>query len=171
VTGPGVKIHRRSDVSEPFIYAQAVNHCRGEAVGLPRDRTLRVRWTRLPSVTKRSLWASDAAWKRSVYVIADGRKCPLYIGKATGSQDAGFGNRYWGDDGAMAALAHRSQNRLYIGKIVGKPRKDWYEELERELIARQSAGSGGRNPRYNERKGDPDPAIRLRHEGTPPKLC
>jgi len=140
-------------------------------VGLPRDRTLRVKWTLFRAVYnpvgRDELWESVEAWENSVYVICDPRGRPLYIGRAT----RGFGNRYWGDLQAMSAWGYGARNRLYVGRIEGA-RGPWYDELERELVARESKSTHRRVPRYNRnhKEARPAPEIRLRHTGDSPRF-
>lgn len=84
---------------------------------------------------ERQLGEPYEPWERSVYVIADAKGHPLYIGKATGEKNPGFGGRYYAALPAVPALAHGAKKYWHVGQIDGKPRIEWYTELERELIA------------------------------------
>src|SRR2546426_5004989 len=122
-----------------------------------RDRKLRVIWKRL-SFTRETFDEEDALWKWCVYVIADPKARPLYIGKATGETYKGFGERYVGNSGPLSAIAHASRNRLYLGRIEGDQRRGRYTALEKEMIALGSPGSWGRPPPYNRHFTSPIPA-------------
>lgn len=128
-------------------------------------------WTRFGSVTDGALYKSWDAWKNSVYVISDAKGRPLYIGKATGEKNPGFGNRYWGDLQAMGAWGHGARNQLYVGRIKGA-RRSWYDDLERVLIARESSNTHKRHPKYNQnrRHAQPDDDVRLQHIGDVPRF-
>jgi hypothetical protein len=140
-------------------------------VHLPRDRTITVRWTMFTDVLGRPLYKSSEMWRKSIYVIGDSRGRPLYIGKATGDSNPGFGSRYWGNLQSMTAWGHGARNRLYLGRIKGAW-SQWYIDLERELIARESSSTGGRHPRYNSAHKDasPDDRVRLSHAGEAPRF-
>ena|SRR3989442_3540093 len=141
---------------------------------LPTDRTITVSWTKFTSVydpVMDPLYNSDEAWQNSVYVIGDSMGRPLYIGKATGKENPGFGNRYWGDLQAMAAWGTGARNAVYLGRIKRAPRQ-WYDNLERELIARESSSTGGQYPYYNRghKEASPDARVRLSHTGDAPRF-
>src|SRR2546422_4314253 len=93
-----------------------------------RDRKLRVIWKRL-NFTRETFDEEDALWKWCVYVIADPSARPLYIGRATGETYTGFGERYVGNSGPLSAIAHGSRNHLYLGRIEGDQRREWYVAL------------------------------------------
>lgn len=111
-------------------------------------------------------------WRKSVYVIADPRGNPLYIGRATGKGNPGFGNRYWGQTGAMAAWGHGTRNQLYIGRFADNRDRSLYKRLEIELIAQESAATGGKSPPYNRQFKKRSPGdLRLRPLGQSPKFA
>ena len=123
-------------------------------------------------VTPDAIWDAPESWKRSVYVVADRDGVPLYIGKATGEKWPGIGNRYWGQTGALSALGHGSRNRVHVGRILGKPRLQWYADLELELIARERKATKSASPVYNREKGRRRPtAVQLRHKGRVPRFA
>src|SRR5436309_4741557 len=105
------------------------------------NRKLTVNWKKLGFKPKTLSKSADVR-KWCVYVIADRTGRPLYIGKATGKKYRGFVERYVGNSAALCAIAHGSGNRLYVGSIRGTQRRDWYKDLEKELIALE-------RPRYN----------------------
>ena len=134
------------------------------------DQKLRVIWKRL-SFTRETFDEEDALWKWCVYVIADPKGRPLYIGKATGRKYQGFGERYVGNSGPLSAIAHGSRNRLFLGRIEGEPQREWYKGLEKELIALESRATGRRHPLYNShfKSATPD-ELRLSHTGDVPRF-
>ncbi len=135
-----------------------------------RDQRIEVKWKRF-RFTRKTFDASDDLWKRCVYVIADPKRRPLYIGRATGAKYQGFGERYVGNSGSLSAIAHGSGNSLYVGRIKQGSRKAWYERLERELIALESQCTRRRHPRYNiqHKYAEPD-GIPVRHTGIVPRF-
>src|SRR5438552_9839954 len=141
---------------------------------MPSDRTITVSWTKFASVydpVMDPLYNSDEAWQNSVYVIGDSMGRPLYIGKATGKENPGFGNRYWGNLQAMAAWGTGARNGLYLGRVKGAPRQ-WYNDIERELIARESSSTGGQQPYYDtdHKATNPDAKVQLRQTGDAPRF-
>ncbi len=138
--------------------------------GPTRNRKLWVIWKSL-SFTRETFDQEDALWKRCVYVIADPKGRPLYIGKATGQKYRGFGERYVGNSGPISAIAHGSRNRLYLGRIDGEPRREWYKGLEKELIALESRATGRRHPLYNRHFKSAIPSeLRVGHTGDVPRF-
>lgn len=140
--------------------------------GLPSSRIIRVEWTRFDlrdAVDPNGEWA---LFERSVYAIAGANGRPLYIGKAVGKKNPGFGERYWGDGSTMMALAHGTKKLCHVGQMDGKPREKWYEDLERELIAREAWATNGRHPRFNKNfmSTPPNWDISLRHVGERPRF-
>ena len=148
--------------------------------GLPRNRQVVVHWSRfkVPGYSELDgtyeTWLNELyePWERSVYVITGQDSRALYIGKATGKKSPGFADRYYTALPAIPALVHGTRKFWYVGQIEGKPRTTWYQELETELIARESSATGGKHPCYNTRsKGTlPDPEVRLRHSGKAPRF-
>src|SRR5437879_6083216 len=133
-------------------------------------RKFRVKWKKF-SFTRETFDTDDALWKWCVYVIADPKARPLYIGKATGEKYRGFGERYVGNSGPLSAIAHGSRNRLYLGRIEGEPRREWYKGLEKELIALESRATGRRHTLYKRhfKSATPD-ELRLSHTGNVPRF-
>src|SRR5206468_2058398 len=77
-----------------YILAGRCDHEDPNLAHLPSDRTITVSWTKFLTVydpMSDPLWHSEEAWQNSVYVIADSMGGPLYIGKATGRKNPGFG--------------------------------------------------------------------------------
>lgn len=148
--------------------------------GLPRGRQVIVRWSRFKIPGYKELkgtyeaWLNkkDEPWERSIYIITGKDSRPLYIGKATGKKNPGFSGRYYAALPAVPALVHGTIKFWYVGQIDGKPRTAWYEELESELIARESSATGGKHPCYNTRskRKEPDQAVQLRHLGEMPRF-
>lgn len=127
------------------------------------NRRVTVDW-KVFSFTPKTLSKSSDLRKWCVYVIADRKGKPLYIGKATGRKYRGFVERYVGNSAAICAMAHGSGNRLYVGRIKGRSRRAWYADLEIELIALE-------HPRYNvKRKLTRSKGVRLKHTGKVPRL-
>src|SRR2546425_11926907 len=102
--------------------------------GLPVARPVAtVEWKRY-SLTRATMDRNGDLWNICVYVIADPAGRPLYIGRATGEKYRGFGERYVGNAGSIAAIAHGSRNWLYLGRRKGAQLRTWHKNLERELI-------------------------------------
>ena len=139
--------------------------------GLPRDRSVKIQWSKFKIVSEKKLNEEWDPWVRSVYVVGDTDWRPLYIGRAAASGNPGFGNRYYSSLNLLPALAYGTTKFWFVGQIAGKPRQKWYRELEGELIARESKATDGTHPRFNLRqyKGrDPDTSLHLRHVGDVP---
>ncbi len=133
-------------------------------------RMVTVHW-RKARFTRETLDESDDVWKRCVYVIADPKGRPLYIGRATGEKYRGFGERYVGNSGPLSAIAHGSRNCLYLGRIKESSGRDSYVSLEKELIALESRETDGLHPLYNrQHKAATPEGFQLKHTGKTPRF-
>jgi hypothetical protein len=120
------------------------------------SRAIVLRWERYTSYEKAR--QDDYARSKGVYLMADNKGLPLYIGMTCGKW--GFADRY-NATGFLDACMYGSGNLIFFAKLEDKL---LCKEVEAQLLWQEK-------PRFNKRKMQkPQRSIDIKHEGKVPKF-
>jgi hypothetical protein len=122
---------------------------------MSHSETVILKWKRYTSY--KDVRLDDDAWSQGVYLMADNKGIPLYIGMTNGKW--GFADRY-NATGFLDAAIRSCGNLIFFAKV--EPRS-LCKEVETQLLWQE-------RPRFNEKIRTARTTIDIKHEGKVPSF-